>query len=172
MIWAWIILGVILLFGFVVFRGAPYVPSRRKYIEQAFTELYPLSERDVLVDVGSGDGIVLRIAAEHKAKAVGLELNPVLVVLARWLSRRDQRVKVHWADFWIIPLPNDVTVVYTFIATAYIAKLTKKLQRETDRLNRPLHLIIYANALPDRPAKLQVGAYRLYTFVPLQIHEA
>lgn len=167
----WIAAAVVLLFGFVVFFGAPYVPSRRRYIKDAFEKLYPLGKDDVLLDIGSGDGIVLRVAAEKRAKAIGIELNPALVAISRWLSRNSKNVEVRLADFWRIRFPDDTTVVYTFIATPYIDKLVQKIQRETDRLNRPLHLIIYANILPGRESEGEVSAYRLYTFVPLQIQK-
>jgi hypothetical protein len=58
-----------IFFGLVVFIGAPYVPSQRKYVRRAFEHL-GLGAKDVLVDIGSGDGVVLRIAASYGAKAV------------------------------------------------------------------------------------------------------
>src|SRR5690606_4006505 len=97
-----------------VFFGAPYLPSHHNETKQAFEELYPLSKSDVLVDIGSGDGIILRLAAERGARAVGYELNPALVVLSRFLSRKYQGVKVVTANFWFSHLPKDATVVYAF----------------------------------------------------------
>ena len=85
---------VVLLFGFVVFRGAPYVPSKRRDIKRAFEELYPLDDSDTLVDIGSGDGVVLRMAAKRGAHAVGYELNPILVLVSRWLSRKYTTVTI------------------------------------------------------------------------------
>ncbi|HEU4716091.1 MAG TPA: hypothetical protein VFS14_04660, partial [Candidatus Saccharimonadales bacterium] len=67
----WILCAVVLLFGFVVFRGAPYVPSHKKDVAIAFEELYEVGKNDVVVDVGSGDGIILRMAAKRGARAVG-----------------------------------------------------------------------------------------------------
>jgi hypothetical protein len=45
------IAAVVLLFGFVAFTGAPYVPSRRRDLQKAFDELYQLKKTDVLVDI-------------------------------------------------------------------------------------------------------------------------
>lgn len=169
MVWMWIAWALILTFGIIAFRGAPYVPSRRRYINHAFTELYPLTKKDVLVDVGSGDGIVLRSARAVGAQAVGYELNPILVVISRLLSLKDTGVYVRLADFWIAKLPDDVTVVYAFMATPYIHKLDIKMQNETNRLCRPLRLILYGNSLNKRTPDKASEGYRLYTFVPLQI---
>lgn len=168
MIFVWIIGGVVLLFGLVVFRGAPYVPSQKRFVRQAFSELYPLGAEDVLVDVGSGDGIVLRLASERGARAVGYELNPLLVIISRLLSRRDDRVEVKLADFWLTPLPDDTTIIYAFAVTRDIKKMTKKMQREADRLQRPLRFMSYGNALTGREADMSLSAYYLYTFYPLQ----
>ena len=61
MFWLWILaLIIILTFGVVVFHGSPYVPSHVSHVRQSLTELYNLSDKDVLVDIGSGDGLVLR----------------------------------------------------------------------------------------------------------------
>jgi len=168
-IWIWIAWILILTFGIIVFRGAPYVPSRKKYILHAFTTVYPLGKKDVLVDVGSGDGIVLRMASARGAKAIGYELNPILVVISRFLSRKDHRVRVSLTDFWIAKLPDDVTVVYAFMATPYIHKLDTKMQHEANRLERPLRLVLYGNSLIGRTTDRASGGYKLYTFAPLQI---
>lgn len=172
MIWFWVIGSIVTLFGLVVFRGAPYVPSLKRYARQALSELYPLSDKDVLVDVGSGDGIVLRLAAERGARAIGYELNPVLVIISRFLSRRNSLVSVHLADFWLTPLPKDTTVVYVFAATRYVKKMITKLQAEADSLGRPIRIIIHGNVFPGIQADSTMSAYSLYTFYPLQGIEA
>ena len=171
MIWLWIFAGVFLAFAWVVFRGAPYVPSQSRYIRKAFTDLYQLGSSDTLVDVGSGDGVVLRRASEYGATAIGYELNPILVVLARALSRRHKNVSVVLADFWQTPLPDGTTVVYAFLVTRDVKKMIKKMNAESTRLTRPLRFISYGNALPGMTPDKHVDAYDLYTFYPLQSRE-
>jgi hypothetical protein len=168
MIFVWVIIWIIFVtFGLIVFRGAPYVPSRCRYIEEALTKLYPLSKKDVLVDIGSGDGIVLRVAASHGARAIGYELNPVLVIISRLLSHHDARVSVKLVDFWLTPLPDDTTIVYLFVVTRDVKKIVKKMQTEAVRLNRTLRVISYGNRLGDMPRDEAVSGYHLYSFHPL-----
>jgi hypothetical protein len=162
----WGVAIIVLLFGFVVLRGAPYVPSHKKDVKRAFTELYPLSIKDVLVDVGSGDGVILRLAAECGARAIGYELNPILVLISRALSRGNSKIRTQLTDFWLTKLPSDTTVVYAFTVSRDVKKLTYKLQHETNKLGRPLHLIIYGNTVPTHRAVREVSAFRLYTFEP------
>lgn len=167
MIVAWLVGLFVVLFGFVVFRGAPYVPSQKKFTRQAFSELYPLGPRDVLVDVGSGDGVVLRVASERGARAIGYEINPLLVVLSRFFSRHDPNVSVELADFWLATLPKGTTVVYAFAATPYMKKMAVKMQQEANRLGYPLRFISHGSVLPNQKAIASLGAYSLYEFHPL-----
>lgn len=171
MVFMWIAGAIVLIFGFVVFFGAPYVPSQRRFVRKAFEELYPLGPEDVLVDIGSGDGLVLRQAAARGARSVGFELNPVLVLISRWLSRREKRVHIVLANFWMKPLPDDTTVVYSFGVGRDVKKLTRKLQYEADRLRRPLSLLSFGHQLPMKPAGMR-EPYYLYRFEPLHSQKA
>ena len=166
-----LLIGLILLFGLVVLRGAPYVPSKRREVRQAFTELYPLGRDDLVVDIGSGDGIVLREAVRRGARAMGYELNPVLVLISRWLSRHEADVTVRLADFWFVSLPPDTTVVYTFGESRDIARMAKKVANEATRLNKPLVFISYGFMVPGQQPHKQLGAYHLYQYAPLHIEK-
>jgi len=164
----WLFAAIVLLFGFVVFRGAPYVPSHKREVEKAFDELHEIGANDVVIDVGSGDGIILRLASKRGARAVGYELNPALVAISRFLSRRDKKVSVHLSDFWFAKLPQDTTVVYAFTVMRDIDKMERKLQEEADRMQHPFHFISYGSSLKNRPPLRQLGAHHLYNFEPLQ----
>lgn len=168
----WLAGAVILMFGFVVFKGAPYVPSKKRELIEAFDELYHVDASDVLVDIGSGDGIVLREAAKRGARAIGYELNPILVVISRWLSRNDPRVTVYLADYWRTTFPLETTVVYTFGESRDIIKMAQKVAREAERLGRPLVFISYGFAVPGQTPAKKIGAYFLYQYTPLQIKRA
>lgn len=167
-----VVFAVVLLFGLVVFRGAPYVPSHQRQVRRAFEHLYPLHKNDVLVDVGSGDGVVLRLASQRGARAIGYELNPLLVAVSACLSRRDPRVTVRLRDFWLTPLPPEVTVVYGFLVSRDTEKMRQKLQGEANRLGKTLHYIAYGAPLErHRPIK-KSGAHQLYMFAPLHTDQA
>lgn len=164
----WLFAAIVLLFGFVVFRGAPYVPSHKSDVKRAFDELYHVTDKDVIVDVGSGDGIILRMAAERGARAIGYELNPALALISRFLSRKDKKVSVKFGDFWFAELPNTMTLVYAFAVDRDIAKLSTKLQSEANRIRRPFYAITYGSSFKDPMPIRQLGAHYLYEFRPLQ----
>ena len=164
----WIIALLIVVFGFVVFRGAPYVPSKQSDLKRAFDELYPLGPNDTLIDIGSGDGVVLRAAARRGAHAIGYELNPILVWISRFFCRKYQAIEVKLADFWYVSFSSKTTVIYTFGDARDIAKMAAKVEREATRLQKPLYFISYAFAVPGRTIEREVGTHKLYKIAPLQ----
>lgn len=166
--WFWAFAAIFIAFGFVVFRGAPYVPSHRNYARLALTKLYELKANDVLVDLGSGDGTVLRLATKlGAARAVGYELNPILVAVSQLLAWGDKKQKTVLADMWLSDFPAETTVVYVFSVTRDSDKLTKKLQKHADDNGRELWCITYGAGLAaDKEPVRQLHAHRLYYFAP------
>jgi hypothetical protein len=172
MTWFYIMGGIFALFGFSVFFGAPYVPSRRRDLRRMFDELYQLNPKDVLIDVGSGDGVIVREASRRGVRAIGYEISPPLVLISKLLSRGDKKVTITMTNFWTSRFPEDATVIYAFSVKRDGARLKKKLQSEATRLQKPLSLICYGNPLPKMTAKRTFEAYHLYEFYPLQGREA
>lgn len=174
MIIAWIVGFVVILFCFVVFFGAPYVPSHRSQIRRAFTLLRPLKKSDVVVDLGSGDGIVLRQAIALGAKkAIGYELNPVLVWISRFLSRRyGKAITICVANMWSSHPPVGTTLVYAFSVGRDLDRLAALLYRWADELDRPIDCVMYGHELPGITQVKQDGAHSLYVFLPLHHRQA
>ncbi len=170
MVIAYIIGGIVVVLGASVFFGAPYVPTHRRDLRRMFDRLYPLSERDVLLDIGSGDGIVLREASRRGARAVGYEINPVYWGISRLLSWRDAKVSSRLRNAWTTPFPDDVTLVYAFAVARDGKRLKKLLQREAERLGRPLTLVCYGSPLPQVQPVEAFEAYFLYKFQPSSLH--
>jgi SAM-dependent methyltransferase len=162
----YVIAGIVLVFGFVVFRGAPYVPSHRKYVRLAFKDLYKVTSKDVLVDIGSGDGVILRMAAAQGAKAIGYEINPILVAISKLLARNNPRISTRLVDFWLTDLPAETTVVYTFAVSRDIEKIAKKLQKAADTHKHKLWLITYGAPVHSKEAVKVLHAHTLYLFEP------
>lgn len=165
----WWLLGGLLLasFGLVVFRGAPYVPTLKRQRQQAFEELYKVSSRDLVVDLGSGDGGLLRYASQKGAKAVGYELNPFLVVAAWFLGRSYKNQTTKWSDFWLVSLPIETTLVYVFINGRDMKRLERYLKSHVAKTGRPLAVISYGFKLPASvPMQKRVGPMHLYKLKP------
>ena len=162
MIVLWLVGSVIAIFLLVVLRGAPYVPTHRPSVEYALDMLdAPKGSR--LVDLGSGDGVFLKAAAERGYHVTGYELNPILCLISylRCWRYRD-RVTVRWRDFWLTRLPKDTDAVFVFLAGPYLHRLHKKLKAEQ---TKPLMLISYGYLIPGagKPAK-SAHALHLYKY--------
>lgn len=164
----WLFAAVIALFAAAALFGAPYVPSQRRYLRRALTRLYPVDSESVVVDIGAGDGVVLREVSARGGRAIGYEINPVLWLIARWLSRADERVQVRLANFWTQPLPANVTMVYAFSVKRDNARLIKRIQSEATRLDHPIFLLCLGSPLPAMTPEATLDAYLLYKFRPSQ----
>ena len=169
MLWVYIVGCFVVFIGISAFFGAPYVPSRRRDVKSMFDTLAPIGADDVVVDIGSGDGLVLREASRRGARAVGYEIHPLFVGISRLLSRGDSRVTIYWANAWTASFPPDTTLLYVFSVGRDGARLKQKVQQEADRAGRPLKLICYGNPLPHMTATESFEAYHLYSFEPLHL---
>lgn len=157
---------VLAVFLLTVFRGAPYVPSRSKDIEQVFDELYSLKSTDTLVDIGSGDGKVCLAAANRGAKAIGYEINPFLMLISWWRARGNSRVKFRLADFWRVELPSGVTLVYTFGDARDIQRMADWVAKQADRLSKPIFFLSYAFEIQGQTPVKKNSIYYLYEIKP------
>lgn len=168
-----VVASILMLFLLTALVGAPYVPSQRRELAEAFGKLRPLRTSDVVLDIGSGDGVVLQMVSSAGARSVGYELNPILVVVSRLrLHRAQPRPRIELKNFWTAPFPDDTTLVYTFGESRDIGKMYRKVRDEATRLNRPLELLSYGFAVPGIEPTRQHRAHFLYHIAPLQSDEA
>jgi SAM-dependent methyltransferase len=165
MILVWIAVGVLALFGLSAFVGAPYVPTLQAELRRAFTKLYPVGKRDVVVDLGAGDGRVLIEAVRCGARAYGYEINPLLVLIAK--LRLKSSATVQLADMWSVKLPPDTTLVYIFTVSRDSKRLGRYLQAHADTAKRPLRVMTFGPKLVDHePVNVHRG-HSLYEIQPL-----
>ncbi len=151
---------LVLLFGFVVLFGAPYLPTRRLEAETAL-DLLDLKPGQTLYELGCGDGRVLKRAAQRGLNAVGYELNPLLVLTARlntWRYRK--QVKVVWGNFWRADL-SQADGIFVFLIDRFMEKLDKKIESE---IKKPVKLVSFAFQIPNKKySKAQNGLF-LYVY--------
>lgn len=166
MIALWLFAGLVLLFGFVVAFGAPYVPSLKKEVRNAFTTLYKVGPKDTVVDLGSGDGKVLTEVARLGAKGYGYELNPVLVLISK--LRLHKRATIRLTDMWKAELPKSTTLVYVFSVSRDSRKLGRFIQMHATRQNRTIRVMTFGTGLIDFEPVAVLNAHRLYEIAPIK----
>ena len=159
---------LIILFGAVAFRGAPYVPTHKATVVAALDMLKPhVKKGATIVDLGSGDGNVLLAAAKRGYRAVGYDLNFILNFIA-WLRcwGMGNRVTIHLHDFWLAHWPPQTDAVFVFLAGPYMNKLKRKLDVEMTKRTKPLLVVSNGFALPGvLPKQISKGLY-LYELKP------
>lgn len=155
-----VIILLVLLFGLVVIFGPPYLPTRRQQVETAL-DLLALKPGQTMLDLGSGDGRVLRAAAKRGWKAVGIELNPVLVLVSKistWRYR--QQVRVIWGSYFSVAwLP--AAGIFTFMLGRQMAELDKRLNVWP---HRPVRLASFAFEIPGKKPITKKDGVFLYNY--------
>jgi S-adenosylmethionine:diacylglycerol 3-amino-3-carboxypropyl transferase len=157
-----ILVGVILVFGGVVFLGAPYVPTRRAWAKAALS-LVKIGQHDTIVDLGSGDGAILKLAAARGAQAIGYEINPILVLISRLrLAKFGALATVKMANYWQVDLPAETTVVYVFGVSRHAKRMANYLTRQRRRLGHPIKIICFGPEIPRFTVVKSNSSAKLY----------
>ncbi len=112
--------------------GAPWVPTSMTVVKRML-ELADVREEDMVIDLGSGDGrIILTAAKEYKARAIGIEADPLRLMWSRMYIRNQglsDRVKVRWGNFFNKDL-GEATVVTVYQLQEINNKLKLKFEKE------------------------------------------
>lgn len=157
-------------FLFTVLRGAPFVPSKKKYVKQAFKDLYTPRSGDVLLDIGSGTGTVLKASIDLGfKKTIGFELNPLLVLYSRlylYKYAKDKRVKIYYRDFLLAKIPEGITFFYCFGVENFVEKALIKIQDYSNSQNREIYFMSLAFKSSAYKPERSNGLYYLYKISP------
>lgn len=137
---------LVIPFGLGAVLGAPYVPILRKQ-SRDLLEIAQLKPGQTLVDLGSGDGRLLRAAAARGIHCIGYEINPYLVLVSRLVCWRYRHlVIIHTADIWRTKLPP-ADAIYIFALDRYMQRLDTKF---TNEISVPTKVISYVFEIPGR----------------------
>ena len=123
-----------------VTKGALFVSTPRSMIK-AVLDNVPMTESDLLVDLGCGEGRVLRAARKRfNVRAIGFDINPLAWILAKTFSIFDSGVTIKRDNFWYHDM-SGATVVFCYLFPDIMEMLGKKLKAEL----RPGTLVISCN---------------------------
>jgi SAM-dependent methyltransferase len=156
-----IIAAILLFYSFSVgvLFGAPYLPTLASQ-RRAALELLDLKPGQTLYDLGCGDGRMLKAAARSGLNAVGYELSPALVIIARAINwRYRKQVKVLMGNYW----PADISQadgIFVFLLDKYMPRLDKKL----NALGKPVRLASYTFQIPGRKPTAKKDGVFLYLY--------
>lgn len=175
--WLFLSLGFLLWVSFWLvvpaLTGLPWVPSRLERVEKAL-RMADLQRDELLVDLGSGDGRVLLLAARvFGARGRGVEISPLLAAWTNWQARRrglTGRVHASTGNFYHADL-QDADVVYLYATARQVQRLAADLPQRLSAGTRlvcvsapvegwkPIaadtHALIFVYAMPPQPGGLE-----------------
>jgi len=110
-------------------QGALYVSTSRPRIS-AFLDAVPMRAGQLLVDIGCGDGRVLRqVRRRYKVRAVGYELNLLAYGKAKILCFGRRNIQIKWRNFWTADL-SEADVVFCYLFPDVMRDLAAKLKSD------------------------------------------
>ena len=125
--------------------GALYVSTSRTRIA-AFMDAVPMDSSQLLLDLGCGDGRILRNSRKrYGVRTLGFEINPLAYLKARIASLGTRGVEIRLQNFWRADV-SDADIVFCYLFPDVMKALSTKLKREL----KPGTVIVSCNfALPD-----------------------
>jgi SAM-dependent methyltransferase len=124
-------------------------------------QLAKVKKKDVVYDLGSGDGRALTIAGEFGAKAVGIEKNRLLVWLSK-LKTKDSNVKIIHSDIFKEDISN-ANVVMIYLSHKLTQRLKTKFEKE---LKKGTRIVSASHPIEEwNPAgKIKTGHFYSYLY--------
>jgi SAM-dependent methyltransferase len=159
-----LLLGILYFVFASFFYGAGYQPTPRRVAERML-QLGEVGASDTVYDLGAGTGaLVFRAAREHGARVVGVEVEPLRVLILRWrrhFGPAGERVSIVWGDFFRLSY-RDATVVLVFLWPDAMARLRPRLEAE---LPKGARVVSYWHPVPgwtpdSSDPELKIYAYR------------
>lgn len=142
-----------------IFLKVPFIPTHKKQARLAI-KLAQIGPQSKIIDLGSGAGRLIFLAAKTGATAIGYELNPFLYFwcagVAWW--RGYKNVKFIFQSVYEANL-NRADVIFTFLSPAHMNKLADKFARE---LQPGAKVISYAFSWPNRAPTIKQDGLFVY----------
>jgi len=155
-----IIIIIICIFWLTFFIGAPYVPSF--YKNKEIFKLAKPKKGEVLYDLGSGSGkLIIETAKKFDIKAVGIEINPLLVLFSRWKVKKmglENKVEIRWKNIFTADI-KQADIVFCYLLQTTNNFLEKKL---LSQLKEGTKVISYTFTFKKIPLIKNEKGLRLY----------
>jgi FOG: WD40-like repeat len=146
-----------------------FVPTPQEVVTQMLKVAH-VTDKDLVVDLGSGDGRILVAAAKSSgARAIGYEIDPKLVELSRdkiKQAKLEKLAAVQEKDFYAADW-SEASVVTAFLYPSVLEKLKPQFSKLKPGTRIVAHTFEIPGAIPDEVVefKLPVGdLYRIFLY--------
>jgi len=142
--------------------GAPFVPSTT-HVSKTMIDVAHIKKGETVYDLGSGDGRLLFLAAYLGANAIGLEINPYLVLFTNikaLCSPYRKTIHAIWKNFWRADFRN-ADVVFVYLLPWRMKQLEEKLLLELKPGSR---IVSNSFIFPNVPCTKKDEKHHVYLF--------
>lgn len=152
---AWLVLPIAVLTlptVYTTFSGSPYLPTDKPTMKRmiAIADILP---GETVMDLGCGDGRLMRAAQKLGAITIGYEISIYLYVIAKWLKSGD----VRYENFWKVDL-SEADIIFCFIGKKAMARFELE---KWHTLKPGCRVIVHAFAFPNlEPTATDLHVYR------------
>ncbi len=157
------VFSIFTLFALVSF--APYVHSGKKKMLKML-DMAQVQKGMRVLELGSGNGDLCRLATERGAAAVGIEINPLLVLWSRFKCRMHGTApdcRFMCRNIWHTAFPADTDAVFLYGMPEKMSPLWDKMLRE---LKPGTIIVSHAFLFPGQTPEAQEGNVRRYRLAP------
>lgn len=145
--------------------GAPWAPTRMASVRKAFDDI-EIGEKDVVIDLGAGNGAILAEAGRRGATAIGYELSPIMWIVAQIRIIGKKTARIVYGNFFRISLPENTTLVFFFLMPKHMDQVGKYLAQQS--LNDKALILSYAFPFKGVQA---LNVYRVKKCAPLYLYD-
>lgn len=120
---------------------SPWAPWWRtnKKTARAICKLAEISEKDIVYDLGCGDGtLIIAVSKEYEAKAIGIEIDPMRFLIAKirvLLNGLNTKINVKRKNFFDEDL-SSATVIVVYLVPKALGLLLPKFKKELKKGTR------------------------------------
>jgi len=145
--------------------GGPWVPSSMQVVNRMM-EMAEVGPKDVVYDLGCGDGRMLLAAAmRYQARAIGIEIDPLRYLWCQFLITilgQRKHIRIIFGNFFNVDL-SKADVVMCYLMPDALTKLEKKFKQE---LRPGSRVVSNRFAFPTFDQVQEDGNVRLYLVYP------
>ncbi|MEM1634283.1 MAG: hypothetical protein QW714_00975 [Nanopusillaceae archaeon] len=143
---------------------ALYFPLPKNTIRKML-RLAKVNEKDILYDLGSGDGRVLIIAVKefNVKKAIGIEKSWILYLISKFfvkLNKLEDKIKIIRNDFFKEKI-SEATVITLYLNWGVMKKLEKKILEEC----KNVRIVSAAHKFPNLKYKRKIKTGHFYCYL-------
>ena len=130
--------------------GAEWEPASMRIVKKMLS-MAKAGKKDVVYDLGCGDGrfVLSAVRDFHAKKAIGIEIDPLRVLISKFRTRKYKNAKISWSNITKQDY-NGASVVTCFLR----ANTNSSIQEKLSKLKKGTRIISYIWKFKDwKPIK-------------------